>query len=205
MRRILVLALIVAGCDREPTTSSVSQADTSVDEIGNGATQGLFTQARAAAAMLRPGRVRDFYDLAHLYSAGMPRSPFASPSFSITYHPTFYLPPFLQASNGEDVCGEIAGQGTQMDAIGHMGLIDSSTGVTKYFGGLTQDVVKPTPDSPLLHFGIEHAPPIVTSALLLDARRYLNNGQRMGCRTADPRRRHRHHDRRRGAEAHPAR
>jgi kynurenine formamidase len=52
-------------------------------------------------------------------------------------------------------------------------------GVTRYYGGLTEADMKPTPSSPLQHLGIEHAPPIVTSALLLDARRYLNNGARM--------------------------
>src|SRR5262252_3074573 len=111
MRRILALVLAVAGCTTEPTAASLTQADSTSDEIGNGATQGLLTQLRATAAMVRPGRVKDWYELAHLYSDGMPRSPFASP-LSFSYHPTTYLPPFLHAANGEDVCGEIAGQGT---------------------------------------------------------------------------------------------
>src|SRR5258706_12484247 len=127
--------------------------------------------------MLKPGRVRDGYELPHPCPAGMPRSPFSSP-VTFSYHPTAYLPPTLHAANGEDVCGEIAGQGTQMDALGHFGYLDAN-GQTLYFSGFTQTQMKPTPDAPLQHLGFDRAPPIVTTALLLDARRYLNNGQRM--------------------------
>jgi kynurenine formamidase len=175
---MLVFVLAAAACANDPGAVRVSQADTAVDELGNGATQGALTQLRAVAAMVRPGRVKDWYELSHLYSAGMPRSPFAS-NVTFTYHPTAYLPPTLHAANGEDVCGEIAGQGTQMDALGHFAYIDVSTGITTYLNGFTQDQMKPTPDAPLQHLGIEHAPPIVTSMLLLDARRYMNGGQRM--------------------------
>jgi kynurenine formamidase len=51
--------------------------------------------------------------------------------------------------------------------------VDSVT----YYGGFTQHDVKPTPDSPLLKLGIDKAPPIVTSAVLLDAKIYVGKGR----------------------------
>ena len=39
--------------------------------------------------------------------------------------------------------------------------------------------MKPTPDSPLLRLGIEKAPPIITSAMLLDAMAHLGGGEPM--------------------------
>ena len=59
----------------------------------------------------------------------------------------------------------------------------------KYYGGYTQADVKPEPNSPLLKLGIDKAPPIITSAVLLDAKTYLGRGRRFkpgelvrGCR-----------------------
>ena len=42
-------------------------------------------------------------------------------------------------------------------------------GDAKYYGGHGQKDVKPSADSPLLKLGIEKVPPIITSAVLLDA------------------------------------
>ena len=42
--------------------------------------------------------------------------------------------------------------------------------------GFTQEEVKPTGDSPLLKLGVDRVPPIITSAVLLDARTHLGNG-----------------------------
>ena len=49
----------------------------------------------------------------------------------------------------------------------------------KYYGGFTQKDVKPTPDSPLQKLGIEKVPPIVTTAVLLDAKTHLGKGKAM--------------------------
>ena len=46
-----------------------------------------------------------------------------------------------------------------------------------YYGGLKQQDVKPTPDSPLLKLGIEKIPPLVTTAVLLDAQGPRRQGQ----------------------------
>jgi kynurenine formamidase len=72
-----------------------------------------------------------------------------------------------------------------MDALGHFAYYDRAwngegqppVGSAKYYGGYTQQDVKPSPDSPLLKLGIEQAPPIVTSAVLLDAKAHLGKGR----------------------------
>jgi kynurenine formamidase len=137
------------------------------DEVGMGRTQGEATIARAAAEMAAGGKLRPFYELSHIYSDQMPLSPFAEP-ISIAYKATEYMA--SHAGNGDTISGQAGSQGTKIDALGHFGYV-ADDGVTTYYGGLTQDQVKPAESSPLLHLGIEHAPPIVTTALLLDARR----------------------------------
>ena len=47
-----------------------------------------------------------------------------------------------------------------------------SAAAARYYGGFAQGEVKPTPDSPLLKLGIDKVPPIITSAVLLDARSF---------------------------------
>src|SRR5262249_40504285 len=60
-----------------------------------------------------------------------------------------------------------------------MGRGESPADKARYYGGHTQADVKPTPDSPLQKLGIEKVPPIVTSAVLLDAKTYLGHGNAM--------------------------
>jgi kynurenine formamidase len=155
------------------------------DERGMGNTQGVATRMRCAEHLAHP-RAR-LYELSHERSQTMPVSPFGVP-LVYDYHPTNGVAFTRHVFNGEDVCGEPAAQGTQMDALGHFGVLpapwDPASGPvpvesTSYYGGYTQAEVKPTPDSPLLRLGIENAPPIVTSAVLLDARTYLGNGERL--------------------------
>ncbi|MBM3227155.1 MAG: cyclase family protein [Candidatus Tectomicrobia bacterium] len=79
------------------------------------------------------------------------------------------------AGNGEEICGDLGQQGTQMDALGHFGFINQPGESPTYFGGLTQnEVVGPTG---LLRLGIDKAEPIITSVVLLDAASYVNNSQ----------------------------
>lgn len=133
--------------------------------IGEGATQGFETISRAAAEMRSDGRIRPFYELSHEYSDQMPLSPFASP-ISQTYEATSFLA--SHAANGDSISGQVGSQGTKIDALGHFGYRDVD-GTVRYFGGLTQQDVKPSEESPLLQLGMDHAPPIMTSAVLLDA------------------------------------
>jgi kynurenine formamidase len=74
-----------------------------------------------------------------------------------------------------------------MDALGHFGFLDTAwdgqgappAARVRYYGGRSQAEVKPTPGSPLLRLGIEKAPPIVTTAVLLDAKTHLGQGRPM--------------------------
>ncbi len=164
-----------------------------VDDRGNTATQGPDTWVRAAQAMLpKPQSVNGQLTLvppikievSHLMDPAAPQSPFAAP-WSLTPNPTLFFGPtgvtadsrqaiFGHAGNGEVVCGEIGQQGTQMDALGHFGFINAPGETPIYFAGLTQsEVVGPTG---LIRLGIDQAEPIITSVVMLDAAKYLNNG-----------------------------
>lgn len=155
------------------------------DQRGMANTLGAGTLMRCAFHMKRPGaRV---YELAHLRSNEMPSSPWVPP-IRYEYSSTTGLPNTLIAYHpGVKVTGVSGAQGTQMDAFGHWGYLDEiwdgegefPSERVKYFGGYAQSEVKPTPDSPLKKLGIDKAPPIITSAVLLDAKTYLGNGQPM--------------------------
>ena len=125
------------------------------------------------------------YEVSHVRSNTMPLSPFGVP-LKYSYSPTVVLPFSKHAFNGEKVVsGEPGAQGTQMDALGHFAYLDKAwmkkgkppSDQAKYYGGYTQAQVKPTADSPLLKLGIDKVPPIITSAVLLDAKTYVGKGQ----------------------------
>ena len=75
-----------------------------------------------------------------------------------------------------------------MDALAHFGALktpwDGKSELPAkdavYYGGFTQQDVKPTPDSPLLRLGIDKVPPIITSAVLLDAKAYKKESMKAG-------------------------
>ena len=50
----------------------------------------------------------------------------------------------------------------------------------QYYGGLTQKEVKPSADSPLLMLGMDKVPPLITTAVLLDAKAHVGRGKPMG-------------------------
>ncbi|HVL56533.1 MAG TPA: cyclase family protein, partial [Burkholderiaceae bacterium] len=50
---------------------------------------------------------------------------------------------------------------------------------TRYYGGFGQKDVKPSADSPLLKLGAERIPPLVTTAVLLDAKAAVGGGNAM--------------------------
>ncbi len=155
------------------------------DERGMGNTQGLGTWLRCAAHLANP-RAKA-YEVSHVRSNTMPASPFGAP-LKYAFRPTVGIPGTKHAFNGEHVeSGEPGAQGTQMDAIGHFayfeeawdGKGDFPADKAIYYGGFRQAEVKPSADSPLMKMGIEKAPPIITSAVLLDAKSYLGGGQAM--------------------------
>ena len=117
----------------------------------------------------------------------MPQSPFGVP-LRDKYRPTVGIPGTVHAFNGEEtVSGEPGTQGTQMDAIGHFAVLpepwdgksEFPADKARYYSGYKQSDIKPTPDSPMQKLGIEKVPPIVTTAVLLDAKTYLGKGTAM--------------------------
>jgi hypothetical protein len=178
----LTCALAAAGA---LITTSVAQAPRSPwppgDEIGMANTLGPQTWQRCATYLADP-RAKS-YELSYLRSNTMPQSPFGVP-LREKYRPTVGIAGTRHAFNGEEtVSGESGAQGTQMDAIGHFAVLPEAwdgkgefpADKARYYGGHTQADVKPTADSPLQKLGIEKVPPIITSAVLLDAKSYLGS------------------------------
>ena len=153
------------------------------DQRGMANTIGAGTWARCAYHLGAPGAKS--YEVSHIRSNTMPMSPFGAP-LGYKFVPSVSLPGTRHVFNGERVLGgEPGAQGTQMDALGHFAYYDKPwdgkgkppVDTARYYGGYSQGDVKPAPDSPLMKLGIENAPPIVTSAVLLDARAYLGKGK----------------------------
>ena len=154
------------------------------DEIGMANTLGAATMARCAWHLSQP-RAKT-YEVSQLRSGTMPLSAFSGP-YVTRPKPTASIPGTAHAFNLESFAegAEPGQQGTQIDALGHFGFLkqpwDGKPPIpvdgAVYYGGYTQNDVKPTPDSPLLKLGMEKAPPIVTSAVLLDAKKHVGGGQ----------------------------
>lgn len=149
------------------------------DERGMANTLGRGTWSRCAFHLAQQNAKT--YEISHVRSNSMPLSPFGRP-LAYEYTPSVSIPGTRHVFNGEQVKGgEPGAQGTQMDAIGHFAYYDKvwdgqgmpPADTAKYYGGFTQKNVKPTPDSPLLKLGIEKVPPIITTAVLLDARSHM--------------------------------
>src|ERR1051325_9354547 len=156
------------------------------DERGMANQIGPATLQRCAWHVAEPGART--YELSQVRSNTMPLSPFAGP-YTVKPKPTSGIPGSAHAFNSETLNegAEPGQQGTQIDALGHFAAlkqpwdgksplpVDEAT----YYGGFTQKDVKPTPDSPLLRLGLDKMPPLVTSAVLLDAKAYVGKGQAM--------------------------
>jgi len=155
------------------------------DERGMANTLGAGTWLRCAQHLTDPKAKS--YEVSHLRSNSMPQSPFGVP-LNYVYRPTASIPGTKHAFNDEHLeKGQPGAQGTQLDALGHFAELDKAwdgkgaipvDGAT-YYGGYKQSEVKPTKDSPLLKLGVDKVPPIVTSAVLLDAKAHLGGGKAM--------------------------
>src|SRR6185369_14346009 len=128
------------------------------------------------------------YEISYIRSATMPLSGFSGP-YVTKPKSSAGIPGTSQVFNMESLGegAEPGQQGTQIDALGHFGFLSApwdgkgtlpSEGA-RYYGGYSQKDVKPTPDSPLLKLGIEKIQPIVTSAVVLDAKTLVGGGQPM--------------------------
>lgn len=188
---VLALAAHTASAADRMQMDAVEQSQPNVpqppwpegDERGMANTLGPGTWARCAYHLTAPN-ARSF-ELSHERSNTMPLSPFGVP-LQYEYNPSISIPGTKHMFNGEKVLsGEPGAQGTQMDALGHFAYYDEvwdgkgepPVGTAKYYGGFTQKDVKPAPDAPLQKLGIEKVPPIITSAILLDAKTHLGKGE----------------------------
>jgi kynurenine formamidase len=151
------------------------------DERGMGNIIGPETWLRCAAYLADPNA--RCYELSHPISGTMPMSPYSKP-LTFTTRPTRGMRNAIHSSNMDQMAGEPGGQGTHIDALGHFGFVPEpwdGTGTfpfeqSIYYGGFTQADVKPTPESTLQRLGVDKIPPIVTTAVLLDARTHLGGG-----------------------------
>jgi kynurenine formamidase len=156
------------------------------DERGMANTLGEATTLRCGWHLSQRGART--YEASFVRSNTMPKSPFANPSPSKP-KPTAGVPGSAHAFNSEafDAGAEPQQQGTQIDALGHFASIRApwdpkdpySAEGASYYGGFKQQDVKPSPDSPLLRLGIDKMPPLVTTAVLLDAKALVGQGRAM--------------------------
>lgn len=158
------------------------------DEKGNGNTQSYGTRLRCGAHLIDP--LARVYELSREVSPTMPQNIFSAAALDVDFIPTNGVPFTAQIGNGEIVSGEIGQQGTQMDALGHFGslpapwipAVDPTPPLAgaRYYNGYTQAQVKPDPNGPLALLGIENAPPIITTAVVLDAQELLGEPMEAG-------------------------
>ena len=156
------------------------------DERGMANTLGAGTMARCAWHVSQAKAKT--YELSYVRSGTMPLSGFSGP-YVTKPKSSAGIPGTSQVFNMESLGegAEPGQQGTQIDAFGHFGFLPQAwdgksalpTDGARYYGGYTQKDVKPTPDSPLLRLGIEKIQPIVTSAVVLDAKALVGGGQPM--------------------------
>ena len=174
---LLALALPAAAQNRPPWPAG--------DEKGMANALGPATWQRCATYLAASNAKS--YELSFVRSNSMPQSPFAVP-LRENAKPTVGIPGTRHAFNTDEIAtGDPNQQGTQMDALGHFAVLpeawdgksDFPAGGAVYYSGYTQSQVKPTPDSHLQKLGIENVPPIVTTAVLLDAKAHLGGGKAM--------------------------
>ena len=156
------------------------------DERGMANTLGSATTQRCAWHMAQP-QAR-WFEASQVRSNTMPKTPFGGPG-GLKAKATAGIPFSRHAFNSEvyEAEAEPGQQGTQIDALGHFGYLKNpwdpkiplAADEVSYYGGFTQKDVKPTPDSGLLKLGLDKIPPLVTTAVVLDARQQVGKGKAM--------------------------
>ena len=129
------------------------------------------------------------YELSYLRTKTMPLSPFAG-NYEPKFLPISAMPNTLQIFTMDVLNNDVndGNQGTQMDALGHFGHLETpwdgeselDISDASFFNGFKGEEVKPSNDSPLLKLGIETVPPIITSAIMIDVKKYAFGGKSMG-------------------------
>jgi len=158
------------------------------DQLGNGNTQSYGTRLRCSVRLADPQA--KVYDLSRPFSETMPQALFAEAPVDFTFVPTFGLPFVRQVGNGEIFTGSLGSQGTQMDALGHFGVMPQiwnpfvdpapPTGTATYYNGFTQAQVKPNANGEMAALSIDKAPPIITTAVILDLKELLGHSMVAG-------------------------
>ena len=156
------------------------------DERGMANQLGSATWNRCAWHMSQPRA--QAYELSQVRSNTMPLSPFAGP-YSVKPKPTAGIPMTAHAYNSETINegAEPGQQGTQFDALGHFAVLKQPwdgkppfpAAEAVYYGGFSAQEVKSSADSPLQRLGLDKVPPVVTSAVLLDAKAHIGKGKSM--------------------------
>lgn len=164
--------------------TQTAQAESPVppDQLGMGRYIGPETWSRCSREMTNPHA--KLFDLAQPRNEAMPQAKFAERE-TYVFDAPHGIPGTRHGFNTETVHGNIGGQGTQIDALGHFGVLPETwdgkgpfpSSDLQYYGGWKHSQVKPSPNSNLKVLGVETIPPIVTSAILLDAARFLNDGK----------------------------
>ena len=129
------------------------------------------------------------YELSYMRTKSMPLSPFAG-NYEPKFLPISSMPNTLQIFTMDVLNNDVndGNQGTQMDALGHFGHMETpwngeselDISDVSFFNGFKGEEVKPSNDSPLLKLGIETVPPIITTALMIDVKKYAFGGKSMG-------------------------
>ena len=129
------------------------------------------------------------YELSYMRTKSMPLSPFAG-NYEPKFLPISSMPNTLQIFTMDVLNNDVndGNQGTQMDALGHFGHMETpwngeselDISDVSFFNGFKGEEVKPSSDSPLLKLGIETVPPIITTALMIDVKKYAFGGKSMG-------------------------
>jgi len=156
------------------------------DERGMANTLGTATTLRCAWHMAQPQA--KWFEASQVRTGTMPKTPFGGAG-GLKPKATAAVPFSRHVFNSEvfEADAEPGQQGTQIDALGHFGAMPEiwdpkvplAADQASYYGGFTQKDVKPGVDSPLLKLGLEKIPPLVTTAVVLDARRHVGKGTPM--------------------------
>lgn len=181
MKKTVVANAICTICAMMHAGMVIAQDVDVRDQVGMGRHIGAATWQRCAIEMQGDGA--KVYELSHLRSNDMPQAAFAEKE-RYTFDAPHGMPGTRHSFNTESVTGNIGGQGTQMDALGHFAALpeawdgegDLPVDTLHYYGGWTHAEVKPDEHGKLEALGVDRIPPIVTSAVLLDAALYKNDG-----------------------------
>ena len=184
MRLIAIFSLILSPL---LFTSDLDQDKSLDNQRGMTNLLGAETYMRCSQQLQNPNAKT--YELSYMRTKSMPLSPFAG-NYEPKFLPASSMPNTLQIFTMDVLNNDVndGNQGTQMDALGHFGHMDTpwdgeselDISNASFFNGFKGKEVKPSNDSPLLKLGIETVPPIITSAIMINVKKYVFGDKAMG-------------------------